>query len=299
MQDTLITAMCGEDMVRMIAVSAAELVTQAQKIHKLSRVATAALGRQLMMTAIMAADLKNENDRVSTIIKGGGPGGNMVCTGNPKLEVKGMLANPEVELPPKENGKLDVSGLVGTDGQVTVVRDLSLKEPYVGTCNLVTGEIAEDFAQYYLVSQQQPTIVYLGVHERAGDGMVRAAGGILVQPMPGCPDEMIDALQVRAPQISLLGSRLENGESLQDILEGIFHEMGLTVTATLTPVYRCDCSRKRIEQALISVGAKDLKEMIDEDHGAQVQCHFCNREYSFSEAQLTELLWAATQKEPS
>ncbi|MEG1525397.1 MAG: Hsp33 family molecular chaperone HslO [Clostridia bacterium] len=296
MGDRLITALCADAMVRIVAISGVELVAEARRIHKLSRVGTAALGRQLLMTAIMAADLKNETDRVSTIVKGGGPGGNLVCTGNPELEVKGTVAHPEVELPPKMNGKLDVSGFVGADGQVTVVRDLSLKEPYVGTCNLVSGEIAEDFAQYYLTSQQQPSIVYLGVREWAESGTLRAAGGMLVQPMPFCPDETVDLLQARAERITSLSKQLDEGTSLNEILMELFGDLDLVIMAERRPRYHCDCSRHRIEQALISVGAEELKDMIEHDHGAEVQCHFCNRTYRFSEAQLTALLWASIPK---
>ena len=296
-QDVLIRALAAEGMVRITAICGTRLVEEAQRVHELSRVATAALGRQLMMTVIMAAELKNETDRVSTIFKGDGPGGNMVCTGSPALAVKGTILHPEVELPPSAHGKLDVGGLVGKTGTLTVVQDLSLKEPYVGSVNLVSGEIAEDFAAYYAQSQQQPSLIYLGVRVQPQTGAVRAAGGILVQPLPGCPEAEIDRLQALADQVAKLAQRLDNAEALWTIVGDIFSEMRPQKLAQAEPRYHCDCSRARIEQALVSVGRDELTAMINQDHGAEVQCHFCNQTYRFSEAQLKRLLWSATSGE--
>ncbi len=296
-QDILIRAMAKDDSVRIVAVSGASLVTEAQRIHKLSRVATAALGRQLLMTAIMASDLKSDTDRVSTIINGDGPGGNMVCTGLPNLDVKGTILHPEVELPPTEKGKLDVSGFVGNTGRLTVVRDLSLREPYVGSVNLVSGEIAEDFLQYYVLSQQQPSIVYLGVRVHPVTGRVRAAGGILVQPMPGCDETVISQLEGMGGVISSLTESLDNGTSLPNALQDMFSEMDLRIVSEAEPHYRCDCNRERIERALIAVGASELKQMIEEDHGAELTCHFCNSVYRFDEAELSALYRSAESKQ--
>ena len=293
-KDCLLKAMAAEDQVRITAVSSRNLVAEAQRIHSLSRVATAALGRMLSMTVILASDLKNETDRVSAILKGGGPGGNLVTTGLPNLDVKGMAGNPGLELPPNAKGKLDVSGYVGKDGQLTVVRDLSLKEPYVGSSPLVSGEIAEDFANYLLTSQQEPSIVYLGVRVSVEDGTVLAAGGILVQPMPGCPDGVLDRLSASADRIATLARRLEEGTDLKDFVLDTFAEFGPRILSEAVPRYHCDCSRERIEQALISVGKEELTAMIEEDHGAEVTCHFCNTAYRFSEAELKMLLYRAS-----
>lgn len=291
--DILLTALIDDAAVRVFAISGAEIVREARRIHDLSRVATAALGRMLMMTALMSADLKNVSDRISAIIKGGGPGGNLVCCGTPDLCVKGTVGNPNVELKLKENGKLDVGGFVGRDGSLTVVKDLSMKDPYVGSTHLVSGEIAEDFAQYYLTSEQQPSIVYLGVRENAETGEVRAAGGIIVSPLPGCPDETIEKLTALAPQIATLAKRLDDGETLQTVIDNIFVGMNPVIVSTRRPQYRCDCSRERIEKALIAVGAEELNDMIHEDHGAEVTCHFCNKTYRFTELQLKTLLLCA------
>ena len=291
--DILLCAMAADDAVRIAAISGARLVSEAQRVHTLSRVATAALGRQLLMTAIMASDLKHETDRVSTIISGDGPGGNMVCTGNASLDVKGTILHPEIELPPTENGKLDVSGLVGHSGKLTVVRDLSLKEPYVGSVALSSGEIAEDFLQYYILSQQQPSIVYLGVRVHPNSGRVRAAGGILVQPMPGCGDAVVSQLERMGDTIATLTKSLDDGMPLSDILSDMFAGLGVRIVSEAKPRYRCDCNRERIEQALIAVGGKELREMIEEDHGAELTCHFCNSVYRFDETELRALLSSA------
>jgi molecular chaperone Hsp33 len=288
--DILIRAMAADRSVRILAVSCENLVAEAREIHALSRTATAALGRQLMMTVMMAGELKHETDRVSTIIKGNGPGGSMVCTGKPDLTVKGTIAHPEVELPPTPEGKLDVSGLVGSQGRLTVVRDLSLKEPYVGSVALASGEIAEDFAGYYAISQQQPSIVYLGVRLEPSLGGVLSAGGLLVQPLPGCDEQTISALSLMSDEIAAFSRRLAQGESPEEILASVFSALGYEQMELGVPAYKCDCSRERIEEALLSVGRQELMDMIQVDHGANVQCHFCNRTYAFSQMALEELL---------
>ncbi len=293
MKDQIIHALAANDQVRIVAVSGANMIEKARQIHHLSRVCTAALGRQMLMTAMMGSQLKNATDRVSTIIKGDGPAGNMVCTADPDCCVKAYMANPETELAPTEEGKLDVGGLVGHTGKLTVIRDLSMKEPYVGMCNLVSGEIAMDFAEYYTVSEQQPSLVYLGVRVNIEDGTVRAAGGMLVQPLPGCPDETIDRMTALCQAIGRLSSRLDENETLEDILMDVFKEEQLHRTAAFATAYRCDCSRSRIEKALISIGKKDLTEMIEQDGKAEVTCQFCNEVYRFNRAELLNLLQEA------
>jgi len=284
-------------MVRIAFIDGTNLVREARKLHKLSRVATAALGRQLMMTAIMSADLKGENDLVSTIIKGDGPAGSMICTGNSRLEVKGTVANPEVELPVNELGKLDVGGFVGHSGKLSVVSDLGLKEPYVGLCNLISGEIAVDFASYYAASLQRPVLIYLGVRVRADNGEVLAAAGLLAEPLPGCSDVVIDRLQAKSDVIAQFSERLDAGETPHELLESAFGEFDLIFAGEREPLYRCDCARERIERALISTGYGELSEMIEEDHGAEVTCRFCDKIYQFTEEDLRVLLKDATIRE--
>lgn len=295
--DSLIHALCASKSVRVATVSARNMVSEAKELHGLSRVATAALGRQLMMTVMMASQLKNDGDRVSTIIRGDGPAGNLVCTGAPGPVVKGYATNPDVELPPTEEGKLDVGGYVGRTGRLTVMRDLPVGDPYVGVSNLVSGEIAVDFAQYFTVSEQQPSLVYLGVRMDGDSGAVRSAAGVLVQPLPGCPDEVIDSLQARADAITTLAMRLDEGEPLEAATATLFEGLSFEVVERFTPVYHCDCTRERIERALISVGAQELQDMIECDGGAEVKCHFCNAAYGFTAAELAELLRQASNTE--
>ena len=296
-KDRLIQCVAADGMVRIAFIDGTNLVHEAKKLHKLSRVATAALGRQLMMTAIMSADLKGERDLVSTILKGDGPAGSMICTGNSRLEVKGSVTNPEIELPVNELGKLDVGGFVGHSGKLTVVSDLGLKEPYVGLSNIVSGEIAIDFANYYAASLQRPVLIYLGVRVHAENGAVRAAVGVLAEPLPGCPDEVIDSIQAKSGEIAQFSERLDAGETPEQLLESTFGELGLVFAGEREPLYHCDCSRERIERALISTGYDELLSMIEEDHGAEVTCRFCDQVYRFTEEDLRALLEAATVKE--
>lgn len=296
-KDRLIQCVAADGMVRIAFIDGTNLVQEAKTLLKLSRVATAALGRQLMMTAIMSADLKGEHDLVSTILKGDGPAGSMICTGNSRLEVKGSVTNPDVELPINELGKLDVGGFVGRSGKLSVVSDLGLKEPYVGLSNIVSGEVAMDFANYYAASLQRPALVYLGVRVRSETGDVRAAAGVFAEPLPGCPEDVIDRLQAKSSEIAQFSERLDAGETPQELLESAFGEFGLVYASEREPLYHCDCSRERIERALISTGAVELGDMIDEDHGAEVTCRFCDKVYTFTEEDLRALLKAATPRE--
>ena len=201
----------------------------------------------------------------------------------------------EIELPLRADGKLDVSGYVGTTGKLTLIRDLGLKEPYVGMCNLISGEIAEDFAQYFTASEQQPSIVYLGVHENASDGYVTGAGGLLIQTMPNCPDEAIERVMRIAERIPSLGTRLADGEDLENILNNLFDDLDAAYTNRFAPAFSCDCSRERLERALISIGKKELKDLIEQDGKAELTCQFCGKAYHFDRDALEALLIEATE----
>ncbi len=297
MEDLIIRGLLADETVKVMAISGGELVEKARETHGLSRVCTAALGRTLMMTSMMGAQLKNEEERVTAMLRGGGEAGNIVCTADWTGRVKGYVENPGVELPPAPNGKLDVALAVGWFGDLTVVRDMGLKEPYVGTCPITSGEIAEDFARYFAASEQQPSLVYLGVHVDVQSGAVRAAGGLLVQPLPGRPDAVIDALTEKAKEIETLTAMLERGTSLQDALMQLLGGMGFEKTACQHPEFRCDCSRERLERVLISLGEEELSDMIAQEHGAELTCHFCNRKYRFDENDLRRLLAEAKGKE--
>ena len=285
MNDTILQGLLKHDTIRFAAITGRELVTEAQCIHALSRTATAALGRELLMVAMMAGQLKNDTDSVSAILSGGGPGGNLVCVGRKGPFVKGCAGDPACELPPKPNGKLDVGGYVGRNGKLTVVRDLSLKEPYVGMCHLVSGEVAE----------QQPSLVYLGVRLEPLSGQVLGAGGLLIQPLPDCPAEHVDYVMTKAEAIPHLTERLSEGENLRDIVLSLFPEGDVSFTEELHPAYRCDCSRERMERALMSLGREELSEIIEEDGQAELSCHFCNSRYTFTKAELLAILREGAQ----
>ena len=283
MNDTILQGLLKHDTIRFAAITGRELVTEAQRIHALSRTATAALGRELLMVAMMAGQLKNDTDSVSAILSGGGPGGNLVCVGRKGPFVKGCAGDPACELPPKPNGKL------------TVVRDLSLKEPYVGMCHLISGEVAEDFAEYFTASEQQPSLVYLGVRLEPLSGQVLGAGGLLIQPLPDCPAEHVDYVMTKAEAIPHLTERLSEGEGLRDVVLSLFPEGDVSFTEELYPAYRCDCSRERMERALMSLGREELSKIIEEDGQAELSCHFCNSKYTFTKAELLAILREGAQ----
>lgn len=281
-----------DDTARFTAISGQALCEKARELHSLSRVCTAALGRTLLATAMMGLDMKDAENRLTAIVKGGGPAGSIVCTADNAGHVKGYIEEPALELPLGPDGKLDVSMAVGWFGQLTVVRDMGMGEPYVGKCDMASGEIAEDFAKYFAVSEQQPSLVYLGVRVDPHTGAVRAGGGIIVQPLPNCPDDVLDAIQDKAMLIKTLAGMLDEGVELSAALARIFGA-DMRVTDETTPEFRCDCNRGRLEKALISLGRSELTDMIREDHGATLTCHFCNREYKFTENDLTSLLTEA------
>ena len=295
MQDSMIRGLLGQDTARFTAISGKDLCEKARLTHGLSRVCTAALGRTLLATVMMGAELKDSRDRLTTIVKGGGPAGNIVCTAGNAGAVKGYIENPGIELPLGPDGKLDVSTAVGWFGELTVVRDLGMKEPYVGRCNLVSGDIAEDFAQYFVMSEQQPSLVYLGVRVDPQSGAVRAGAGLMIQPLPQCPEEDLDALQARAEGIKAMAGMLDDGMELEAALAQLFQGLAWRQTGSLMPAFRCDCNRARLEQALISLGRAELEDMIQTEHGAQLTCHFCNTTYDFTEADLRRLLQEATE----
>ena len=295
--DTMIGGLLLNKSVNVIAISGAELVEEARRVHGLSRVCTAALGRLLLAVSMMSARLKSETDSVTVTFAGGGPAGNLTAVGHTGGIVKGCITNPEVELPPNALGKLDVAGAVGADGEMRVIRDMSLKEPYVGRCALVSGEIANDFANYFMVSEQQPSLVYLGVRVDTESGRVRSAAGLMLTPLPNCPDEDLDRLEALAPEISRLSLHLDEGDDLMTAMTKLFDGMDLEVSDEMSPAYRCDCSRERLERVIISLGREELSDMIEHDGEAELVCSFCSRRYHFSKEELTSLLEYASAQD--
>ena len=288
-KDIILRGLIADSAVNFIAISGREMVKKARDTHNLSRVCTAALGRTLLVSSMMGAQMKNETDRVTNIVKGGGPAGNIVCTAYMGGIVKGYIENPEIELPLGPDGKLDVSSAVGWYGDLTVIRDLSLKEPYIGNSRMVSGEIAEDFANHFALSEQQPSLVYLGVRVAPQDGAVLSAGGLMLQPLPFCDERVLDALQEKAQEIQGLSGELAQGAELEAVLERLFGGMGFAITERSTPLYACDCSRERLERVLVSLGDEELQDMIEKDGGAELKCQFCNTVYRFNTQDLSAL----------
>lgn len=289
--DKLIKGLLADSMANLYAIDAAGLVDSARTLHGASPVCTAALGRALMAASMMGTMLKAEDGEVSLIFRGGGITGNIICVGRQDGSVKGCIGNPSADLPPNENGKLPVGKAVGKNGTITVVTDLRMKEPYVGQCALISGEIAEDLASYFAKSQQQPTAVYLGVHMNSGG--VTSACGIIVQAMPNCPDIMLEQIEKSMYSAGELPKMIESGMNLPDAVGQLFSGLSFEVLETVVPVLRCDCSRGRLERALMGLGETELLEMADEQHGAELVCHFCNREYHFTEEDLLTIASAA------
>ena len=288
MKDQLIKGMLFQNTVNVCAISGADMLSCARDTHELSRVCTAALGRTIMQVAMMSLGLKNEKDRLSCVLKGGGEAGNIVCTARPGGYVKGYLDNPKTEIALYAD-KLDVAMAVGWFGEMTVIRDLSMKEPYIGKTKIVSGEIAEDFANYYMQSEQQPTLIYLGERIDTETGEVLSAGGLMIAPLPNCPTDIIEKLEALAPATSSLPDLLKEKE-LSEILPNFFAGCDFVQTDCITPHYACDCSKERLCEVLSTLGVKELRSMADEDHGAHMHCHFCNKEYDFSEQELRDII---------
>ena len=259
MSDRLVKFMSHADMVTISAIDATELVEKARKIHRMNPTPTAALGRTLVMGAMMGAMLKGENEKVTIQIIGNGPLGSILVTSNSKAEVKGYVSNSMAEAEEHSNGKLNVGGIVG-QGQLNVIKDIGLKEPYVGNVPLQTGEIAEDFAYYYAISEQVPSAVALGVLINK-NGTVKKAGGYLLQILPDTPDEIISLIEKRLSEVKPITEMLEEGMSLEEIADYISDDLNTRVVEEITPTWQCDCSKERMEKALITIGKKDLEEL--------------------------------------
>ena len=289
MKDYLIKGMDKTGNIRILVANTTELVEKARKTHNTSATATAALGRTLTAGLIMGSMMKNEEDRMTLKINGGGPIGNIVSVAGNDGKIKGYVDNPGADIEGKANGKLDVSGLVGGDGAVTVIMDLGLKEPYIGQSPLVSGEIAEDIAYYYANSEQQPSAVALGVLVDK-DLSVRAAGGYIIQLLPDVGEEDIVKIEEAIGKIEPVSHLIDQGLSPEEIMERVLGEFQMRVLEKTDLEYSCDCSRERIQEVLKSLGEKEIRDMIHEDGQAEVLCHFCNTNHRFSAEELEELI---------
>jgi len=294
MADRLVKFMSHADMVTISAIDSTELVNKARKIHRMNPTPTAALGRTLTMGAMMGAMLKGEDEKVTIQILGDGPLGSILVTANSKAEVKGYVSNSMAEADALPNGKLNVGGIVGK-GQLNVIKDIGLKEPYIGNVPLQTGEIAEDFAYYYAVSEQVPSAVALGVLVDK-NGTVKKAGGYILQILPDTPDEIISLIEKRLAEVKPITEMLEEGMTLEEIADYVSDDLNTRVVEEIVPIWQCDCSKERMEKALLTIGKKDLEEL-QKDETTELQCHFCNQKYVFTSEEIKTLLEQAEPKE--
>ena len=294
MNDYMIRATAADGQIRAFAATTKEMVETAKNAHNTSPIATAALGRLMTAAAMMGSDLKGEGELLTLRIEGDGPIGGLLVTADGKGDVKGYAFNPDVMLPPNAQGKLDVGGSLGL-GVLSVIKDIGLKEPYVGQSQLITGEIAEDLTYYFATSEQVPSSVALGVLMNK-DNTVRQAGGFIIQLLPGASDEIIDRLEAKLSGISSITSLLDAGKTPEEILTDILGEFGLEILKKMPVQFHCDCERSRVEKAIISIGRKEIQDMIDEGKEIEVNCQFCNKHYKFSVDELGEMLKKATRE---
>ena len=284
-----LSLMGGQARVMMCETTA--MCQRAADLHASTPVCTAAMGRLMTATAFLGVMMKGDNESVTVTVKGGGPMGTLVAVAN-HGDLKVCADNPQVDLPLREDGKLDVGGAVGHSGRMSVVKDLGLREPYIGQCELVSGEMGMDFANYFTVSEQQPSLVSVGVLVN-GD-VVLKAGGLLIQPLPGCEESVLEQLELRSPMFASISREMTYApkeELIEDWFRGLEPEL-----LERTPLsYRCGCSRERMEKALISLGRKELQTLIDEDKGAELGCHFCHSRYAFTTDELKDLLQRASR----
>jgi len=276
--------LCGGQ-VRVMLCETTQTVQKCADIHECTLVCTAALGRLMTGTLMLGIMMKGEDESVTVTLKGDGPMGSLVAVADHGY-VRACADHPQVELPLREDGKLDVGTAVGHTGRMSVIKDLGLKKNYIGQSELVSGEIAMDFANYFTVSEQQPSLVALGVLVN-GDAVLKA-GGLLIQPLPGCPDEIIDQLELRSPMFADI-SREMTFAPIEQLCEDWFRGMEPRILERTRLAYRCTCSRERMEKALISLGRKDLQSLIDDGEGAELVCHFCRKKYNFTTEELEKL----------
>ena len=275
--------------INVICCDTTTLVEEARKIHDLSPVVTAALGRLLTVTSLMATDLKNEEDNLTIQIKANGPIESMVTVANRKAEIKGYAKNTVVDIPLNEDGKLDVGRAVGLDGFINVIKDIGLKEPYVGMVPLVSGEIGDDFANYFVKSEGQDAAVAVGV--LVDKNGVKSAGGYIIKPMPDATNEDISNLEQNIFKAGAISKMLDEKLSLEEIAKKITGDEDIKlIEDDINPKYQCDCNKKRFERGLISLGKEELKKLIETQDKIETTCQFCNKKYEFTKQELEELL---------
>lgn len=278
-----------------IACDSTDMVAEMERIHKPSATVTAALGRLITAASMMGDMLKGSSDSITLRMNGNGPCGDLVAVSDYQGNARAYVENKIVEIPLNVKGKLDVKGAVGTDGQLYVIKDIGMKEPYIGQTPIVSGEIAEDITNYYAVSEQTPSVCALGVLVNP-DLTVSNAGGFIIQLLPGCPDEIITKIEKNISEIEAVTTMLQNGFTADDIAKRALQGIQIDKLDESVAKYKCNCSKKRVENVLISTGLKNLQEMADSDDNTQVECHFCDKKYIFTPEDIKDLIKSATEK---
>ncbi|MCM1154164.1 MAG: Hsp33 family molecular chaperone HslO [Roseburia sp.] len=288
MKDYLVRATAAEAQIRAFAITSGELVEEARRRHDLSPVVTAALGRLMTGACMMGGMLKGETDILTLQINGDGPVGGLTVTADSQGNVKGYAQNPWAMMPPNAQGKLDVGGIIG-NGYLTVIKDMGLKDPYSSQVALQTGEIGDDLTYYFAASEQVPSCVALGVlMER--NNTVKQAGGFIIQLMPFASEDVVKKLEEKVASVQSVTSLLERGDTPEEILAFLLGDMGLEITEKMPVQFSCNCTKERVEKVLISLGKKELQEMIAEGRDVELHCHFCNTNYTFSVEELERLI---------
>lgn len=287
--DYMIRGIDKDKTFRIFAVKSTEVVEEARRNHQTTPTASAALGRTLTVGLMMGYMMKNNNDKLTVKINGGGPLGTILVTSDNRGNIKGYVDHPEVDVKRKENGKLDVGAAVGTDGKITVIKDIGLKDPYVGTSDIVTGEIAEDLALYYFLSEQTSSAIAAGVLINV-DESIKSAGGLIVQPLPDISDEGIKKLEDMFAKMKSVSECFDTENDIEEIVKDIFVDFDIKITEKIPVQFKCDCSDERIEGVLVSLGKEELEKIIEEDKCAEITCNFCNKKYRYNEEELEKIV---------
>lgn len=289
MQDRIKKFLAYNGRISVICANTTELVEEARKVHDLSPVVTAAFGRLLTITSIMATEMKNSTDKLTVQLKGTGPIGMMLVTANNKPVVKGYVVNPQIDLPLNEDGKLDVRKAVGHSGYINVIKDIGLKDPYIGVSPLISGEIAEDFVNYFVKSEQRNSAVALGV--LVDKNGVRASGGYLINPMPDAKEEDISAVEQSIFKAGAMSRMLDRKLTLEEIAKKITGDENVKIIEdNIIPEFKCDCSKENMQSALMTIGKEELEDIIEKEGKTELVCHFCNKKYLFNKEELEELI---------
>lgn len=289
MADEIIKCLAHNGKISIICAKTTKLVEEARKTHDLSPVVTAAFGRMLTITSILGVEMKNEKDKLTVQIKGNGEIGMMVATANNLPRIKGYVANPHVDIPLNEDGKLDVGRAVGNQGYINVIKDIGLKDPYIGISPLVSGEIAEDFANYFVNSEQRRSAVALGVLVNK-DG-VKNSGGYLINAMPDAGEEEIAKVEQAIFKAGAISKMLDQNMSLIEIAKKVTGDENVKIIEeNITPLFECDCSKEHMKNGIATIGKEELQEILETDGKLEVVCHFCNKKYQFSREELEEIL---------